>query len=306
MYESKRSGRDRWTHFSSDVRDSALARAITTDRVIEALKANLFELHYQPLVDISTGRTVGSEALLRMRTPDGRLLMPGEFLSAIENGPLAQDVGYWVLNEALRQQAEWLKHQPDHRMSINASPRQLGHGTLPGQIDELLTKYNIDPRLMVMEITEDVIVDVRGLAGPELAAIRGMGVRLAVDDFGTGYSSLAYLQDLEFDILKVDRVFIQNATANGRGALLGAIAELARSVGATPIAEGVETLEQLALLREMGFARAQGYLLGKPTAAGETPKQCLVDIRTTPMETPAFAGASLAQGYRRLGHAEAI
>ena len=301
MYESKRSGRDRWTHFSSHVRDSALARAITTDRVIEALKANLFELHYQPLVDISTGRTVGSEALLRMRTPDGRLLMPGEFLSAIENGPLAQDVGYWVLNEALRQQAEWLKYEPQHRMSINASPRQLGHGTLPGQIDELLAKYNIDPRLMVMEITEDVIVDVRGLAGPELAAIRGMGVRLAIDDFGTGYSSLAYLQDLEFDVLKVDRVFIQNATANGRGALLGAIAELARSVGATPIAEGVETLEQLALLREMGFTRAQGYLLGKPTAAGETPKQCLVDIRTTPIETPTFAGASIAQDYRQLG-----
>ena len=154
---------------------------------------------------------------------------------------------------------------------------------------------------MVMEITEDVIVDVRGLAGPELAAIRGMGVRLAIDDFGTGYSSLAYLQDLEFDVLKVDRVFIQNATAKGRGALLGAIAELARSVGATPIAEGVETLEQLALLREMGFTRAQGYLLGKPTAAGETPKQCLVDIRTTPIETPTFAGASIAQDYRQLG-----
>jgi EAL domain-containing protein (putative c-di-GMP-specific phosphodiesterase class I) len=306
MYESKRGGRDRWTHFSSDVRDSALARAITTDRVIEALNANLFELHYQPLVDISSGRTVGSEALLRMRTPDGRLLMPGEFLSAIENGPLAQDVGYWVLDAALRQQAIWLKHQPDHRMSINASPRQLGHGTLPGQIDELLTKYNLDPRLMVMEITEDVIVDVRGLAGPELAAIRGMGVRLAVDDFGTGYSSLAYLQDLEFDVLKVDRVFIQNATANGRGALLGAIAELAKSVGATPIAEGVETLEQLSLLREMGFARAQGYLLGKPTPPGETPMQCLVDIRTTSMHTPALSGASFAQGYKQTGHAEAI
>ncbi len=280
MYESKRAGKDRWTHFSADVRDSALARAITSDRVIEALKSNLFELHYQPLVDIHNGATVGSEALLRLRTPEGRLLMPGEFLAAIENGPLAQDVGYWVLDAALRQQAQWLKTNPTHRMSINASPRQLGHGTLPGQIDELLTKYNVDPHLVVLEITEEVIVDIRGLAGPELAAIRGMGVRLAVDDFGTGYSSLAYLQDLEFDVLKVDRAFIQNATANGRGALLGVIADLARSIGATPVAEGVETMEQLELLREMGYNRAQGYLMGKPEPAGAEPRSCLVDLRT--------------------------
>jgi len=280
MYESKRTGRDRWTKFSSDVRDSALARAITSDRVIEALNNNLFELHFQPVVDITTSLTVGSEALLRMRTPDGRLLMPGEFLSAIENGPLAQDVGYWVLDAALRQQASWITHQPDHRMSVNVSPRQLGHGTLPGQIDELLTKYGLDPRLILLEITEDVFVDARSSAGPELAAIRRMGLRLAVDDFGTGYSSLAYLQDLEFDVLKVDRVFINNATANGRGPLLGAIAGLARSIGATAVAEGVETLEQLALLRDMGFTRAQGYLLGKPVPAGSTPAPCLIDIRT--------------------------
>ena len=303
MYESKRGGRDRWTHFTARVRDNALARAITNDRVIEALRSNLFELHYQPLIDITNGKTVGSEALLRLRTPEGRLLMPGEFLSAIENGPLAQDVGFWVLNAALRQQSLWLQTNPDHRMSVNASPRQLGHGTLPGQIDQLLTKYDIDPTLMVLEITEDVIVDVRGVAGPELAAIRGMGVRLAVDDFGTGYSSLAYLQDLEFDVLKVDRAFIQNASANGRGALLGTIADLARSVGATPIAEGVETMDQLQLLRDMGYNRAQGYLMGKPQPAGEAPSACLVDLRSNnAMITPT--GAELAQAV--YGHAQAI
>ena len=300
MYESKRAGKDRWTHFSADVRDSALARAITSDRVIEALKSNLFELHYQPLVDINNGKTVGSEALLRLRTPEGRLLMPGEFLAAIENGPLAQDVGYWVLDAALRQQGQWLKTNPEHRMSINASPRQLGHGTLPGQIDELLTKYDINPNLVVLEITEEIIVDVRGSAGPELAAIRGMGVRLAVDDFGTGYSSLAYLQDLEFDVLKVDRVFIQNATANGRGALLGAIADLARSIGATPIAEGVETMEQLELLREMGYNRAQGYLMGKPEPAGAEPKSSLVDLRTT-----SLVSSSPTLSYVQHPHAKA-
>ena len=156
---------------------------------------------------------------------------------------------------------------------------------------------------MVLEITEDVIVDVRGVAGPELAAIRGMGVRLAVDDFGTGYSSLAYLQDLEFDVLKVDRAFIQNASANGRGALLGTIADLARSVGATPIAEGVETMDQLQLLRDMGYNRAQGYLMGKPQPAGEAPSACLVDLRSNnAMITPT--GAELAQAV--YGHAQAI
>ena len=303
MYASKRAGRDRLTHFSAGVRDSAVARAVTADRVIEALKSNLFELHYQPLVDITNGKTVGSEALLRLRTPEGRLLMPGEFLAAIENGPLAQDVGYWVLDAALRQQSVWLQTNPDHRMSINASPRQLGHGTLPGQIDHLLSKYDVDPSLMVLEITEDVIVDVRGTAGPELAAIRGMGVRLAIDDFGTGYSSLAYLQDLEFDVLKVDRAFIQNASANGRGALLGTIADLARSVGATPIAEGVETIEQLYLLRDMGYNRAQGYLMGKPQPAGAEPSACLVEVRcNNVLVTPS--GAELEHVV--YSHAQAI
>ena len=303
MYISKRAGRDRWTHFSAGDRDSALARTLTTDRVIEALKSNLFELHYQPIVDINSGKTVGSEALLRLRTPEDRLLMPGEFLAAIENGPLAQDVGYWVLDAALRQQSLWLRTNPEHRMSINASPRQLGHGTMPGQIDHLLSKYNVDPCLMVLEITEDVLVDVIGSAGAELAAIRRMGVRLAVDDFGTGYSSLAYLQDLEFDVLKVDRAFILKSSSNGRGALLGAIAVLARSVGATPIAEGVETMEQLLLLRDMGYNRAQGYLMGKPQPAGAEPSSCLVDVRSSNVVvTPSPADLTRAV----FGHAQAI
>jgi diguanylate cyclase (GGDEF)-like protein/PAS domain S-box-containing protein len=306
MYESKRSGRDRWTRFSPAVRDSLLARTISADRVIEALQTNLFELHYQPLIDISSGKTVGTEALLRLRAPDGRLLMPGEFLSAIENGPLAQDVGHWVLSEALRQHSLWLKHQPDLRMSINVSPRQLGHDTLPGQIEELLDKYQINPRLIVMELTEDVIVDVSGQAGPELAAIRGMGLRLAVDDFGTGYSSLAYLQDLDFDVLKVDRVFVRNASSNGRGALLGAIAELARSVGATPIAEGVETFDQLALLQEMGFTRAQGYLLGRPTAPGETAPTCLVDVHPSVAATATLDMPSTSEHCNLTGRTAAI
>jgi len=286
MYISKRDGRDRWTLFTSDVRDSAMARAVTEERIAEALRDDQFELHYQPIVDIGSGRTIGSEALLRLRALDGSLLMPGHFLAAVENGPLAAEVGSWVLRHALAQQAVWLRTDPAHRMSINVSPRQIGHGRLPAEVAVLLSELGVDPTTITLELTEDVVVEVRGRARAELEALRALGVHLAIDDFGTGYSALSYLHGFEFDVLKVDRVFVEQAATSDGEPLLVAIAALAEAIGAVAVAEGVETRGQLELVRAAGIRYVQGYLLGRPEAPGATPATPIMDPRPFDDPTP--------------------
>jgi diguanylate cyclase (GGDEF)-like protein/PAS domain S-box-containing protein len=279
MYLAKRDGRDRWAAFTAEVRDSAMARAVTEERIAEALRADQFELHYQPIVDIGTGRTVGSEALLRLRGLDGSILLPGHFLAAVENGPLAAEVGSWVLRHAVAQQARWLRADPAHRMSINVSPRQIGHGRLPTEVAGLLSEHGVDPSTVTLELTEDVVVEVRGRAKAELEALRALGVHLAIDDFGTGYSALSYLHGFEFDVLKVDRVFVEQAASVDGEPLLVAIAALAEAIGATAVAEGVETRGQLELVRAAGIPYVQGYLLGRPEPAGPTPAAPIMDPR---------------------------
>jgi diguanylate cyclase (GGDEF)-like protein/PAS domain S-box-containing protein len=279
MYQSKREGRDRWTLFTSDVRDGAMARAITTERIADALERGLFELHYQPVVDLRTGRTIGSEALLRMRALDGSLLLPGHFLAAVDSGPLASEVGAWVLDHAIAQQAQWLRATSSHRMSINVSPRQLGHGELPDQVAEALARHRVPAESVVLEITEEVMVAMRGQAVPELQALRRAGVRVAIDDFGTGYSSLSYLQGLEIDVLKIDRVFLEQA-GSGDAGLITAIVSLADAVGADTVAEGVESRGQVRLLAKAGVHLVQGFLLGRPQPAGARPGDPLVDPRS--------------------------
>jgi diguanylate cyclase (GGDEF)-like protein/PAS domain S-box-containing protein len=280
MYASKREGRDRCTVFSPVVRDAALARALTEERLSRALSNDLFVLHYQPIVDIETGTTVGSEALLRLQAPDGRLLVPGEFLATVDNGPLASEVGLWVLDHALAQQATWLRHDSAHRMSINVSPRQLGHGLLPGQVAELLARHGVPAESVVLELTEEGMVEVGGRAAPELAALRALGVRLAVDDFGTGYSALSYLRGFFVDVLKIDRVFLDSDGRTGGEPLLRAIVALAAAVDATAIAEGVETMAQLEAVRRVRVHRIQGHLTGYPAPPGDRPAAPLVDVRT--------------------------
>jgi diguanylate cyclase (GGDEF)-like protein/PAS domain S-box-containing protein len=271
MYASKRGGRDRWTLFSREVRETALTRAVTEDRLAGALDHDDFVLHFQPIVDLRNGITVGSEALLRLRTPDGDLLYPDQFLSAVENGPLAADVGRWVLDHALAQQARWAAVSPLHTMSVNVSPRQLGHGRLPGEVRELLARHGVPPEKLVLEVTEDLLVEASGRATVELAEIRESGVRLAVDDFGTGFSALSYLATLPVDVLKVDRSFVLGSDTTRGRALLAAVGSMAGIVEAVAVCEGIETVEELDRVRALGFTRGQGFLLGRPADPGSGP-----------------------------------
>ncbi|MFN8167844.1 MAG: EAL domain-containing protein [Candidatus Nanopelagicales bacterium] len=271
MYASKRGGRDRWTMFSRAVRETALTRALTEDRLATALHDDMFQLHFQPIVDLRQGITVGSEALLRLRTPDGDLLYPDQFLAAVENGPLAADVGLWVLDHAVAQQARWMSVSPRHTMSVNISPRQLGHGRLPEEVREVLARHGVPPEQLVLEVTEDLLVEASGRATEELADIRALGVRLAVDDFGTGFSALSYLATMPVDVLKIDRSFVVGSGTERGEALLAAVGGMAAVVDAISVCEGIETVEELERVRRLGYTLGQGFLFARPRVAGAGP-----------------------------------
>jgi diguanylate cyclase (GGDEF)-like protein len=271
MYAAKRAGRDRWQMFTDEVRDSALARALTEDRIAVALESNLFVLHYQPVVRLDTGATAGAEALLRLTGTDGTLLYPGEFLATVDSGPLAGEVGRWVLHTALAQRVAWAEADPAFQVGVNVSPRQLGHGRFPAEVASALDLFGVDGRHLVVEITEEALVEARGGAVAELAEVRELGVQVAIDDFGTGFSALSYLATMPLDIIKIDRSFVTGSSTPRGEALLGAIASLATAVGAITVAEGVETEEQLARLQGLGVTAAQGYYLARPAPAGPVP-----------------------------------
>lgn len=273
MYVSKTAGRDRWTLFDEPQRVSARARAISQERIAKGVARGEFVLWFQPFVELSTGRTVASEALLRWMHPTDGLLTPAAFLSAIESGPLIDDVGGWVLDQALAVQAQWLGETgfDRHVMSVNVSPRQLGRGVLPGMVLDALERHGVAPGNLGLEVLESDLVTRGDKVEHELRELHELGVGIAIDDFGTGYSALAYLQTFPVDAVKIDRAFVQRSSTPRGARLLRAAGELARAVDAISVAEGIETHEQLMAVQSAGVTWGQGYLLGRPAAAGPTP-----------------------------------
>lgn len=280
MYVSKEAGRDRWTLFRDDQRTTARARAVSMDRVEQALEAGEFTLHFQPFIDLVSGRTVAAEALLRWQHPEDGLLAPGTFLAAIESGPMMDDVGAWVLDSALSTLAGW-QATPGHGeflMSVNVSPRQLGRGRLPALVTSVLDRHGVAPGTLGLEVLESALLTSGAAVEAELRELHEMGVRIAIDDFGTGYSALAYLQTFPVDGVKIDRAFVQRSGTPRGARLLRATGEIARAVDATSVAEGIETEQQLAAVQAAGIAWGQGYLLGRPAPAGLQPVTAAVAI----------------------------
>ena len=273
MYVSKEGGRDRWTLFRAEQREMARARAISTDRLQTAMRHGEFELWFQPFVDMSTGRTVASEALLRWRHPVEGVLPPAAFLAAIEAGPLIEDVGEWVLDQALATQARWQRVGgfEGHVMSVNVSPRQLGRGRLPRVVLAGLEKHGVEPANLELEVLESDLLTADEKVEGELRELHDLGVGIAIDDFGTGYSALAYLQTFPVDAVKIDRVFVHRSDTPRGARLLRAAAELSRAVEAISVAEGIETPAQLAAAQAAGISWGQGFLFAKPAPAGDEP-----------------------------------
>jgi diguanylate cyclase (GGDEF)-like protein len=269
MYEAKQSGKGGIATYEAAMRLATVLRLDTETALREAVDEHQFVVHYQPIVDLATGRVVAMEALARWRRPGFGLVAPSSFISIAEDTGLVRAMGSQLLRASCQAAATWPRSE-SFDLTVNLSPRQIQDPLLLGIVENALVESGLDPRRLVFEITESLLLDDGALTLARLDQIRAMGIRFAIDDFGTGYSSLSYLEQLPVEILKIDRAFVVDLATNPRrAALLRAIVAMAGAFGLTTVAEGVETAQQLALVRDLGCDTAQGFLLARPTDAAE-------------------------------------
>lgn len=265
LYAAKAKGRDQLALF-----DDALDRRARERRALEqelrgALARDEMVLHYQPIIALQTGETVGYEALLRWQHPTLGLLPPDRFLPIAEETGLIMALGDWVIGQALAEVADW---RGDFRLSLNLSPSQIRNPQLIATVDNALATAGLAPGRLEFEITEHVLLNDAAVGAAMLGRLRALGVEIALDDFGTGYSSLSYLRRFRFDRVKIDRSFVRDIDSSDEAqAIVSAITRLAEALGMQTTAEGVERPEQLDLLRKLGCHEAQGFLILKPVEA---------------------------------------
>jgi diguanylate cyclase (GGDEF)-like protein/PAS domain S-box-containing protein len=269
MYRAKGSGAGRYELFDRAMHAEALARLQLETDLRRALARGEFELHYQPIVALATGRVIGVEALCRWRHPQQGLIPPGDFIAVAEETGVIVPLGEWVLEEACARLAAWRRELGVRiAMSVNLSARQFAHSGLVRHIRRTLDAAGLDPRHLKLELTESVLVGGGGAAGAMLQELAALGIELQLDDFGTGYSSLAYLHRFPMSALKIDRSFVTRLEpGNPTAQLVRTIAGMAKGLSLAVTAEGVETPAQLAQIRAIGCDFAQGYLLSPPLDA---------------------------------------
>jgi diguanylate cyclase (GGDEF)-like protein/PAS domain S-box-containing protein len=267
MYAAKSSGKGRIALFDASMQHASLDYLMLSADLQRALDNGQFRVWYQPIVDLNTGRMSGVEALLRWQHPTRGLVAPDQFIRAAEDTGLIVPIGRWVLREACRQASEWRAHEPV-TVSVNLSARQFQHPGLIQDVTAALAESGLPAAALKLEVTETVAMEAGGLSIPTLQALRALGVRLAIDDFGTGYSSLAYLKRFPVDTLKVDRSFVNGIDRDEQdSAIVRSVVGLARSLGLTVTAEGIETQDQLEVLRTLACDEGQGYLFQRPQPA---------------------------------------
>jgi diguanylate cyclase (GGDEF)-like protein len=269
MYHAKQSGRDNYQFFKPDMSLRAVERQSLEGQLRYALERQELLLHYQPKVDLKTGAITGVEALVRWQHPERGLLLPGQFLTIAEDTGMIVAIGQWVLREACRQTREWLDAGllavP---VAVNISSLEFRSGRFLEHVQAALKDTSLDPRYLELELTETVLMQHAESTTYVLGQLKAIGVRLAVDDFGTGYSSLSYLTRFPIDSLKLDQSFVQNIMAKSTDAIIiSAIINMAKNLKQRVIAEGVETIEQLAFLQGHGCDEGQGYYFSRPTVA---------------------------------------
>ena len=270
MYEAKQDGRARTALFER-ARERPYAELEATLRVRQAMLRGELELHYQPVIEVADGRGLGGlEALLRWRDPDRGLVFPGQFLPLIEQSPLLEELGEWVIGELFRQLAEWRERAFTPRVSFNLPARQLRRPGFVSHVVGLAREHDIDLTRVAAEITESANVDLEPVQ-PVLRDLREAGLVLSLDDFGTGYSNFARLRDMPFSLLKTDLSFMRGVPEDTRAVdMLEAMVRLSRALGLVLIVEGVETEPQLECLLGIGVRVAQGFLFGRAEPASAT------------------------------------
>ncbi|MEO5733958.1 MAG: EAL domain-containing protein [Rubrivivax sp.] len=262
LYAAKEAGRGRFQLFSSDLGDRHRRHVQVSRELRGALEAGQFSLAWQPQVDIETRRVVGTEVLLRWSHPELGFVSPAEFIPIAETSGQIREIGLWVLEQAC---AGAVVLHESISVSVNASPVQLMREDFVESVRRALARTGLPASRLKIEITESLFMDAVPVALANLHGLRKLGVKIALDDFGTGFSSLAYLLRFPFDLLKIDRAFVLEMMARDEAkALVRTIVEMARTLGMGTIAEGVEDLAQLEVLRQAGCESVQGYLVARP------------------------------------------
>jgi diguanylate cyclase (GGDEF)-like protein/PAS domain S-box-containing protein len=268
MYRAKDSGRNNFQFFTREINALMTERLELEGKLRRALERNQFQLHYQPRVDLATGRILGGEALIRWYIPGEQPILPERFIALAEETGLITPIGKWVLHTACAQNKAWQDlGLPPIVVSVNVSARQFRANNFVRSVAETLRETGLDPRYLEIELTESVMHD-----APQLVAMLGelkrIGVQVAIDDFGTGYSSLSSLKRFPVDRLKVDRSFVEHiAIDTDDAAIVRTIIALGRNLGLKVVAEGVETAEQLQFLRDHACDEVQGYYFSRPIAS---------------------------------------
>jgi diguanylate cyclase (GGDEF)-like protein/PAS domain S-box-containing protein len=269
MYRAKEQGRGHWQFYASSMNAGTLERLGLESELRHALERGQFHLEYQPQLDLASGKVVGMEALLRWRHPQLGCIAPASFIGLAEEMGLITTIGDWVLHTACAQTRVWqLAGHGPLRLAVNLSARQFKQRNLLHAVAQALAETGLDAGHLELELTESMVMHDVEQATAIMSNLKALGVQLSIDDFGTGYSSLAYLRHFPIDVLKIDKTFVSDITnSDDDAAIVRAIISLAHSLRLKVIAEGVETAQQLAFLRQHGCDQMQGYLFSRPLSA---------------------------------------
>ncbi len=267
LYRAKGQGGGCHTIFDQTMHERAVALWQMATQAQFAVEREELSLHYQPVIDVQTGKVVAVEALIRWNHPQHGSISPGEFIPVMEETGVITLIGHWVLQEACRQVCRWQQQLPgsEIKINVNLSARQLAQSDLAQQVKSVLLETGLSKKLLWLEITETAIMQNAQEGMQVLEQLKELGVGLCIDDFGIGYSSLSRLQQLPIDLLKIDRSFVQHIGPRGENTeIVRTIIDLANNLGMDIVAEGVETEEQLTGLRSLGCYKIQGYYFAKP------------------------------------------
>jgi EAL domain-containing protein (putative c-di-GMP-specific phosphodiesterase class I) len=273
VYRAKEKGRNQFEFFTDELNKKMTKKVNLETNLRMAIERNELQLHYQPIVDLATHSINGLEALLRWKHPILGWISPAEFIPVAEDVGLIVPIGKWIFQRVCLQNLQWQKEGDlplDLRISINISARQFRENDLVETMTSLLKENEIDGQYYTLELTETLIMQDIEHSAKIIKALKDLGIHISIDDFGTGYSSLNYLKRFPIDILKIDRTFISDLTVSADdAAIVSAIIAMAHSLKMKVVAEGVETVQQYAFLKERNCDAIQGFLIAKPLPADE-------------------------------------
>lgn len=285
MYQAKESGRNMYRFYDEAMNSNILQNLHLTSSLRLALTRGEFILHYQPVVDIVTGRMVGAEALIRWQHPEQGLVPPAQFIPAAERSGLIVEIGAWVIREACMQMRAWQDMgAPNFVLAVNLSPVQFRRGNVETIVAEALQLSGLNPACLELELTESTLIQNAEDFIKTLAQLKALGVKISIDDFGTGYSNLSYLQRFEVDKLKIDQSFVRRLGGNKQDrAIVNAIIQMAKSLNLATTAEGIEDETMRSELIELGCDQGQGYLFAKPQSAPQF--EALIQLQSGQKQT---------------------